>query len=89
VEAQGKVKASKELSEVFRKGTSGPEIRALLEQTSVGKEFLKDVQAYANEFGYKSIYTHEYRFKLWVEDNTPILEQIKQNFETDFDFEKH
>ena len=81
-----KVKGSKELSQAFKEGKNGSEIRGLLGKTNVGKEFLKDVEAYANEFGYKSIYTHEYRFKLWVEDNTPIIEQIKNNFDTDFDF---
>ncbi len=83
-----KVKANKELSEAFTNGANGAEIRALLQKTKVGLEFLNDVQAYANEFGYKSIYTHEYRFKLWVEDNTPILDQIKNYFDTNYDYNK-
>ncbi|GAB6275518.1 MAG: hypothetical protein SAMD01599839_00580 [Rectinema sp.] len=83
-----KVKSSEELSEAFKSGTNGAEIRVLLQKTKAGSEFLKDVQAYANEFGYKSIYTHEYRFKLWVEDNTPVIEQIKNYFDTNYDYNK-
>jgi len=83
-----KVKGNKELSEAFKADRTSAEIRALLEKTNIGKEFLKDIRAYANEFGYKSIYTHEYKFKLWVEDNTPIIGQIKNYYDTDFDFDK-
>lgn len=83
-----KVKANKELSEAFTNGANGAEIRTLLQKSKTGLEFLNDVQAYANEFGYKSIYTHEYRFKLWVEDNTPILDQIKNYFDTNYDYNK-
>jgi len=83
-----KVKADKELSAAFAKGAAAAEIRGLLEKTKAGSDFLKAVQAYANEFGYKSIYTHEYKFKLWVEDNTPIIEQVKNYFDTDYDYHK-
>jgi phosphohistidine swiveling domain-containing protein len=82
------VKADKDLAAVFGKGESAPQIRAQLQQSAKGKAFLESVQAYANEFGYKSIYTHEYRFKLWVEDNTPVIGQVKNYFDTDYDYEK-
>jgi pyruvate,water dikinase len=81
-----KVKADKELSEAFKKGKTGTEIRPLLEKSKKGADFLKAIQVYADEFGYKSIYTHEYRFKLWVEDTTPVIDQVKNYFDTDYDY---
>ncbi len=83
-----KVKADPELSAAFKKGGTSPEIRSLLEKSAKGAEFLRDVQGYAKEFGYKSIYTHEYRFKLWVEDDTPVIGQVKNYFDTDYDYHK-
>lgn len=83
-----KVKADKDLSAAFTKGSAAAEIRSLLEKTKAGADFLKAVQVYANEFGYKSIYTHEYIFKLWVEDDTPIIEQVKNYFDSDYDYHK-
>jgi phosphohistidine swiveling domain-containing protein len=81
-----KVKKSKELSAAFTKGANAAQIRSLLEKSKPGSDFLMAVQEYANEFGYKSIYTHEYKFKLWVEDTTPIIEQVKNYFDTDYDY---
>ncbi len=83
-----KVKADKDLSAAFTEGGAAAEIRTLLEKTKAGADFLRAIQVYANEFGYKSIYTHEYKFKLWVEDNTPIVEQVKNYFDTDYDYHK-
>ena len=83
-----KVKADKDLSAAFTEGGAAAEIRTLLEETKAGADFLRAIQVYANEFGYKSIYTHEYKFKLWVEDNTPIVEQVKNYFDTDYDYHK-
>jgi phosphohistidine swiveling domain-containing protein len=59
-----------------------------LQKSKKGEDFLKAVERYAKEFGYKSIYTHEYIFKLWVEDDSPILEQVKGYFLTDYDYDK-
>ncbi|MBI9102721.1 MAG: hypothetical protein JEY99_09910 [Spirochaetales bacterium] len=82
---KNEVAADPDLNTLFR-GTKPEEIRAKLESTSKGKAFVQKVVAYSKEFGYKAIYTHEYVFPLYVEDQTPIFGQIKSYLESDFNY---
>jgi pyruvate,water dikinase len=52
----------------------------------VGKAFMDKVNAYLKEYGYKPLYTHEYMFKLWVEDPAPAVETIKGYLASDYNF---
>lgn len=81
-----KVKADPELKEIFENTEKPKDIWPKLEATEKGKSFIKDVVAYSKEFGYKAIYTHEYVFPLYVEDQTPILDQIQNYLASDFDY---
>lgn len=81
-----KVKGDKDLADVFKNTANAADIAPKLRASEKGKAFLKDVLAYAEEFGYKSIYTHEYVFPLYVEDQTPILEQLKSYLASDFNY---
>ena len=81
-----KVKGDSELKGIFEGTTKAAEIKQKLEASGSGKAFLDEVKVYAEEFGYKAIYTHEYIFPLYVEDQTPILDQIKNYLESDFDY---
>jgi len=82
------VKKNNDLKQAFDSGDTADQIRPALEKAKGGKDFLKKIQGYAKEFGYKAIYTHEYVFPLYVEDNTPIIEQIKSYLASDFDYNK-
>jgi len=80
------VKGDPELKAVFERGETAAAIMPLLKKSARGEAFLRDVAAYAKEFGYKPIHTHEYVNKLWVEDHTPIIETVKGYLATDYDF---
>ena len=81
-----KVKADAELNAVFSNFEKAAEIGSKLEASAKGKAFLKDVAAYAEEFGYKAVYPHECVYPLYIEDNNPILEQIQSYHASDFDY---
>lgn len=84
-----KVKADKDLKAVFDAGETAAAILPALQKSDKGKAFLKDVEAYNKEFGYKpSMYPHEYIHKLWVEDPIPAIESIKGYLAADYDFPK-
>lgn len=80
------VKADATLSKAFA-GQTASEVLAALEQSEKGKAFLKEVDAWAREFGYKAMYTHEYIYPLWVENKAPIIEAIKGYLESGYDVE--
>ncbi|MDD3823904.1 MAG: PEP-utilizing enzyme [Sphaerochaetaceae bacterium] len=80
------VKKDAELKKLFTEIEVPADIEAALKKTAKGKAFLNDVFEYAKEFGYKAIYTHEYVFPLYIEDQKPILEQIKSYLATDFNY---
>lgn len=75
-----------ELKKVFNASETATDIRPELEKSAAGKAFLKKVKDYAREFGYKAVYPHEYVFKTYVEDDTPILEQIKGYLASDWNY---
>ena len=82
-----KVKADPELTEIFSKTEKVGDIAPKLNSSAKGKAFLNDIKVYAGEFGYKSIYTHEYRYPLYIEDHTPILDSIKSYLASDFNYD--
>ncbi len=81
-----KAKRDPELKAVFDKAKKPSDIEPELEKTAKGKDFIAAVRAYAKEFGYKAIYTHEYVFPLYVEDQTQIYDQINNYLASDFDY---
>jgi phosphohistidine swiveling domain-containing protein len=68
-------------------GLTASEVLAELKKSPEGQSFLKDVGTWAKEFGYKAIYTHEYIYPLWVENNAPIIEAVKGYLESGYDVE--
>jgi phosphohistidine swiveling domain-containing protein len=81
-----KVKANRELNEIFQNTEKAADIPGKLEYSAQGKALIEDVLAYAQEFGYKAIYTHEYIYPLYIEEPTPIYDQIKSYLASDFDY---
>jgi phosphohistidine swiveling domain-containing protein len=82
-----KVRENATLSQAFQ-GETASEVVASLKTSDEGKQFLKDVDDWAQEYGFKAIYTHEYIYPLWVEKKAPIIEAIKGYLESDYDVEK-
>jgi phosphoenolpyruvate synthase/pyruvate phosphate dikinase len=64
------------------------EIMAKIAETEGGSKLLEMVAAYQEEYGYKAVYTHEYIYKTWKEDPTPIYEAVRGYVDSDYDFHK-
>lgn len=62
-------------------------IMAGYEKIAGGKELKEKIDAYVNEYGWKPLWTHEYIYKLWIEDPTPVFEAIKGYVETNYDYQ--
>ena len=74
------------VAQAFQKPTAG-DVRKELDTTAAGRQFLaEDLEAYSKEFGFKSMYAHEFSFKSWRENPAPILEAIRGYLETDYDY---
>ncbi|GAB4064697.1 hypothetical protein GCM10028777_11850 [Angustibacter speluncae] len=70
----------------FRKPTAADVVREL-ESTDAGRAFLaEDIEGYSKEFGYKSMYAHEFSFKTWRENPAPIIEGVRGYLEADYDY---
>jgi pyruvate,water dikinase len=82
------VKSDPELREAFR-GETASDVLTRLRATSAGKRFIADrLDPYRQEFGYKSIWSHEFVFPLWKENPGPIIEAIRGYLESDYDYAK-
>ena len=80
------IKGEGELRSAFAGDTAADIVRAL-EHSERGKRFLDERLApYQKEFGYKSIWSHEFSFPTWREAPAPILEAIHGYLETDYDY---
>jgi pyruvate,water dikinase len=60
---------------------------AALAGSERGRRFVTErVETHQRTFGYKSIWSHELLYKLWVEDPAPIVEAIRGYVATDYDY---
>src|SRR5947208_2167390 len=65
------IKGDEELRAAFEGETAGDVVRAL-EGGERGRAFLRErLRPYQQEFGYKSIWSHEFSFPTWVERPAP------------------
>lgn len=83
-----KIKADPDgaVAAAFRKPTAGDVVKDL-ESTDAGRAFLaEDIEGYSKEFGYKSMYAHEFSFKTWRENPAPIIEGVRGYLEADYDY---
>jgi pyruvate,water dikinase len=76
--------ATPALKALFAKPTT--EIVAGLSAAEGGDKLLKMVADYQDEYGYKAVYTHEYIYKTWKEDPTPIYEALRGYVAEDYDY---
>jgi len=68
-------------------GSAGDVLRALQESERGRRLVAERITPHQRRFGYKSIYSHEFRFRLWVENPAPVIEAIRGYVATDYDFE--
>jgi phosphohistidine swiveling domain-containing protein len=77
---------SGDVAQAFTRATASDVLKAL-EATDAGRSFLaKDVEAYSQEFGYKSMYAHEFSFRSWRENPAPVIEAIRGYLESDYSY---
>ena len=80
------IKGDDVLRAAFAGDTAADVIRAI-EGSVRGRQFLAERLApYQQEFGYKSIWSHEFSFPTWKENPAPIIEAARGYFETDYDY---
>jgi pyruvate,water dikinase len=85
-QAKEEVKGDAELSAAFERPLAA-EVVAALEGTERGRRFLAErIASHQRAFGYKSMWSHEFIYKLWAEDPAPIIEAIRGYVATDYDY---
>ena len=82
------VKSDPELAEAFR-GETASDILASLKASSRGQAFLADrVTPYQREYGYHSVWSHEFIFPTVREQVEPVLELVRGYVDTNYDYPK-
>jgi phosphohistidine swiveling domain-containing protein len=80
------VKADSELAAAFE-GDTAADVMKALQGSDRGRRFVAErIEAHQKTFGYKAIWSHEFVYKLWVEDPAPIIEAIRGYVATDYDY---
>ena len=83
-----KVKKSPALRRAFDENETADGVLRALGASAEGRDLLKDVDKYKNEYGNKSMYAHEYIYTTWRENPTPIVEALRGYLLSDYDCEK-
>jgi phosphohistidine swiveling domain-containing protein len=80
------IKVDDDLRGAFDAGTAADTLRAL-EGSERGRRFVQErLEPYQQEFGYKSVWSHELSFPTWRENPTPIIEAVRGYLATDYDY---
>ncbi len=81
------IKDDAELRAAFEGGETARDVLAALEGSERGRTFVEEkLTPHQQAFGYKSIWSHEFVFKTWVEDPAPIIEAVRGYLATDYDY---
>ena len=77
------VKADSELSGIFAAETAA-EIVPALEASDRGRRFIDErVVPYQKEFGWHAVWSHEFVFKTFREDMSPIIQLVRDQYASD------
>ncbi len=82
------IKRDTELTEIFKADTAGDILRRLRTSERGNRFITERIQAYQQEFGYKSIWSHEFAYLTWKENPVPMVEVIRGYLETDYNYPK-
>ena len=81
------IKGDDDLRGAFDASDTAAGVLAALEGSERGRRFVAErLREHQRTFGYKSIWSHEFAFKTWVEDPAPIIEAIRGYLATDYDY---
>ena len=81
------VKQDAELQQAFS-GETASDIMHSLKTSERGQRFLAErLGPYLDEFGYKSIWSHEFAFPTWKEYPAPVIELVRGYIENDYDYQ--
>jgi phosphohistidine swiveling domain-containing protein len=84
--AKEEVKADAELQAAFEP-PSAREVMDALAASERGRRFIAErIETHQRTFGYKAMWSHEFMYRLWVEDPAPIIEAIRGYVATDYDY---
>jgi pyruvate,water dikinase len=85
-EMKQEAKADAELSRAFS-GDTAAEIIAALDRSDRGRTFIEErIKPYQREFGWHSVWSHEFIFPTVFEKMEPVIELIRGYIETDYDY---
>src|SRR3954466_7764357 len=85
-EMKEEAKVDQDLAAAFSNETAA-EIIAALEVTARGQQFLTDrIKPYQREFGWHSVWSHEFIFPTVFEKMEPVVELVRGYIETDYDY---
>ena len=87
-ELKEKLKTSSSLKKAFDDNDTAGGVLQALGAFEEGRALAKDIEAYQREYGYKSMYAHEYIYPTWRENSTPIVEALRGYLLSDYDYEK-
>jgi len=80
------IKGDEELRAAFA-GETAADVRRALGGSDRGQALIRErLEPYQREFGYKSIWSHEFVFPTWTENPAPIIEAVRGYLETDYDY---
>lgn len=80
------VKADGDLAACFAAGNAAEVLKAL-RANSRGRAFIQDMlEPYQREFGWRSVWSHEFIFPTFREEPEPILEQVRDYLRSDYDY---
>jgi phosphohistidine swiveling domain-containing protein len=85
-EAKEEVKGDPELSRAFA-GLTAADIIPVLESTERGRRFIAErVKPYQKEFGWHAVWSHEFVFPNFLEDMSPVVQLIRDQYSSDYDY---
>lgn len=80
------IKGDEALKTAFGAGDAAA-VMAALKSTEAGQKFLAEsLDPYKDEYGWHAIWSHEVQYPLVVEDPTPVLELLKGQLDSDYDY---
>ncbi|MGD8684395.1 MAG: PEP-utilizing enzyme [Chloroflexota bacterium] len=87
-EMKEEVKDDPELAGIFSAETAA-EIRPALEASPRGQRFIEErIVPYQLEFGWHAVWSHEFVFPTFREDMTPIIQLVRDQYASDYDYNK-
>ncbi len=81
-------KSDPELTQAFKGETAGDVMRNLQDSERGRRLIAERIEPYQQEFGYKSIWSHEFAYPTWKENPLPLIEMVRGYLETDYDYPK-